>query len=260
MCSWAAGAPSVVTRKPASNRHGDGFGARRCRARRGYMYWQEHIPQMAVPGQPLTITTRAGFNAWWMSLALAGNRYRWRVHFVMTGELTFPGKWYAPLGGGSPLACSSGLATNLRVLRRCRPCRRGPRMWRHAPRRCGRCWIRPIPPAGHHRPGPGGRRPTGADCLTCRQQARDGSFLLLAEAGLPDPAGGVLERGWGHCACTSERHTFKDQGWAHEQRKRTLPLPRLSWEESLPCCGKAGREFGTTPACNSFDDTCVILS
>jgi hypothetical protein len=40
---------------------------------------------------------RPGFNAWWMALALAAT-ISVKVHFVMTGELTFPGKWYAPLG------------------------------------------------------------------------------------------------------------------------------------------------------------------
>ena len=40
---------------------------------------------------------RPGFNAWWMSLALAATIPA-EIHFVMTGELTFPGKWYAPLG------------------------------------------------------------------------------------------------------------------------------------------------------------------
>jgi hypothetical protein len=40
---------------------------------------------------------RPGFNAWWMSLALAAT-VPVEIHFVMTGELTFPGKWYAPLG------------------------------------------------------------------------------------------------------------------------------------------------------------------
>jgi hypothetical protein len=40
---------------------------------------------------------RAGFNAWWMALALAAIVPA-EIHFVMTGELTFPGKWYAPLG------------------------------------------------------------------------------------------------------------------------------------------------------------------
>jgi len=40
---------------------------------------------------------RPGFNAWWMALALAAT-IPVEVHFVMTGELTFPGKWYALLG------------------------------------------------------------------------------------------------------------------------------------------------------------------
>ena len=40
---------------------------------------------------------RPGFNAWWMALALAAT-LPVDIHFVMTCELTFPGKWYAPLG------------------------------------------------------------------------------------------------------------------------------------------------------------------
>jgi len=57
----------------------------------------ENIPQ----GGPCLITFnhyyRPGFNAWWMALALAGI-VPVDIHFVMTGELTWPGKWYAPLG------------------------------------------------------------------------------------------------------------------------------------------------------------------
>lgn len=57
----------------------------------------ENIPQSG----PCLITFnhyyRAGFNAWWMALALAAT-LPVDIHFVMTGELTFPGKWYAPLG------------------------------------------------------------------------------------------------------------------------------------------------------------------
>jgi hypothetical protein len=57
----------------------------------------ENIP----PGGPCLITFnhyyRAGFNAWWMALALAAT-VPVDIHFVMTGELTYPGKWYAPLG------------------------------------------------------------------------------------------------------------------------------------------------------------------
>jgi hypothetical protein len=40
---------------------------------------------------------RSGFNAWWMALAIAAT-VPIDIHFVMTGELTYPGKWYAPLG------------------------------------------------------------------------------------------------------------------------------------------------------------------
>jgi hypothetical protein len=58
---------------------------------------EENIPQ----GGPCLITFnhyyRPGFNAWWMALAIAAT-VPVEMHFVMTGELTFPGKWYAPLG------------------------------------------------------------------------------------------------------------------------------------------------------------------
>lgn len=40
---------------------------------------------------------RPGFNAWWMALAIAAI-VPIEMHFVTTGELTYPGKWYAPLG------------------------------------------------------------------------------------------------------------------------------------------------------------------
>jgi hypothetical protein len=57
----------------------------------------EHIPA----GGPCLITFnhyyRPGFSAWWMALALAAVVPA-DIHFVMTGELTYPGKWYAPLG------------------------------------------------------------------------------------------------------------------------------------------------------------------
>lgn len=40
---------------------------------------------------------RPGFNAWWMALGIAAV-VPVEMHWVMTGELTFPGKWYAQLG------------------------------------------------------------------------------------------------------------------------------------------------------------------
>ena len=40
---------------------------------------------------------RPGFSAWWMALGIA-SLVPVEMHWVMTGELTFPGKWYAPLG------------------------------------------------------------------------------------------------------------------------------------------------------------------
>jgi hypothetical protein len=61
------------------------------------IFGMENIPQ----GGPCLITFnhyyRPGFNAWWMALGIAA-RVPVDMHWVMTGELTFPGKWYARLG------------------------------------------------------------------------------------------------------------------------------------------------------------------
>ena len=40
---------------------------------------------------------RPGFQAWWIALAIS-SVLPVEIHYMMTGELTFPGKWYAPLG------------------------------------------------------------------------------------------------------------------------------------------------------------------
>jgi hypothetical protein len=57
----------------------------------------ENIPQSG----PCLITFnhyfRPGFGAWWLTMALA-TTVPVEIRFIMTDELTFPGKWYAPLG------------------------------------------------------------------------------------------------------------------------------------------------------------------
>jgi hypothetical protein len=58
---------------------------------------EENIPQNGPCLLTFNHYYRPGFNAWWMALALAA-AVPADIHFVMTGELTFPGKWYAPLG------------------------------------------------------------------------------------------------------------------------------------------------------------------
>jgi hypothetical protein len=61
------------------------------------VFGEENIPQ----GGPCLITLnhyyRPGFGAWWMPLAISAVAPM-EIHFVMTSELTYPGKWYAPLG------------------------------------------------------------------------------------------------------------------------------------------------------------------
>src|SRR5450759_137282 len=55
---------------------------------------EENIPQGGPCCRTFNHECRRGFNAWWMALALAGT-VPVDVHFVMTSELTRPGKWHA---------------------------------------------------------------------------------------------------------------------------------------------------------------------
>ena len=58
---------------------------------------KENIPQRV----PCVVTVnhyyRAGFAAPWIALAIAAT-IPVDMHWIMTGELTYPGRWYAPLG------------------------------------------------------------------------------------------------------------------------------------------------------------------
>jgi hypothetical protein len=58
---------------------------------------REHLPRSG----PLVMTVnhyqRAGFRAWWIALAVAAT-VPWEMHWMVTAELTFPGRWYGPLG------------------------------------------------------------------------------------------------------------------------------------------------------------------
>jgi hypothetical protein len=84
------------------------FGGRRSFHRDGLVCLERIKPSLRVSGQenipqagPCLLTFnhyfRPGFNAWWMALSIASVVPQ-EIHFVMTGELTYPGKWYAPLG------------------------------------------------------------------------------------------------------------------------------------------------------------------
>jgi hypothetical protein len=57
----------------------------------------ENIPQTGPALITFNHYYRAGFHAWWLALAIAAVVPQ-EIHFGMTGELTWPGKWYAPLG------------------------------------------------------------------------------------------------------------------------------------------------------------------
>jgi hypothetical protein len=58
---------------------------------------KENIPSSGPCMLTFNHYSRSGFYAWWIGLAVA-SLLPMDAHFVMTDELTFPGKWYAPLG------------------------------------------------------------------------------------------------------------------------------------------------------------------
>lgn len=57
----------------------------------------EYIPQRGPCVLTFNHYYRPGFHAWWLALAIAAVVPA-DIHFVMTAELTFPGRWYARLG------------------------------------------------------------------------------------------------------------------------------------------------------------------
>ncbi|KAF0106172.1 MAG: hypothetical protein FD146_2761 [Anaerolineaceae bacterium] len=57
----------------------------------------ENIPQAGPALITFNHYYRPGFPAWWLALAIAA-AVPVEMHWVMTGELTFPGKWYAFAG------------------------------------------------------------------------------------------------------------------------------------------------------------------
>ncbi len=58
---------------------------------------KENIPQHGPCVLTVNHYHRAGFGAQWIALAVAGT-VPGPTHWVMTGEFTYPGKWYEPFG------------------------------------------------------------------------------------------------------------------------------------------------------------------
>jgi hypothetical protein len=58
---------------------------------------REHIPQAGPRLITLNHYHRPGFDAWWLAFALAA-AVPAEIHFGITDELTYPGKWYGFLG------------------------------------------------------------------------------------------------------------------------------------------------------------------
>lgn len=61
----------------------------------------EHVPARGPALITVNHYTRPGLGVWWCALAIASVAPQ-EMHWAMTGELTYPGKWYAgPAGAGS---------------------------------------------------------------------------------------------------------------------------------------------------------------
>ncbi|MEW6401549.1 MAG: 1-acyl-sn-glycerol-3-phosphate acyltransferase [Chloroflexota bacterium] len=62
-----------------------------------HRFGEEHVPQLGPCVIAFNHYHRENFNAIWLAAAIAATVPR-DIHFVMTGELTYPGRWYAPFG------------------------------------------------------------------------------------------------------------------------------------------------------------------
>lgn len=58
---------------------------------------QENIPQHGPCVLTFNHYARPGFRAWWLAWAVAAS-VPMEMHWIVTREWTFPGRWYAPLG------------------------------------------------------------------------------------------------------------------------------------------------------------------
>jgi hypothetical protein len=61
------------------------------------VFGKENIPSSGPCLLTFNHYARPGFNAWWIALAVA-SQLPMDAHYIMTGELTTPGKWYSPGG------------------------------------------------------------------------------------------------------------------------------------------------------------------
>jgi hypothetical protein len=226
-------------------------GARRCRAPTWlHVLGQEHIPQHGPCLVTFNHYYRAGFNAWWMSLALAAT-IPVEVHFVMTGELTFPGKWYAPLGrAGSRwllkrFAQIYGFTTMPPMPPRPKDVEARARSVRQV-----LAFARSHPQAIIGLAPEGGDQPGG---LLNMPPAGAGRFiLLLAEQGFPILPVGCFEEAGALCLHFGEAYHLKIKDGLTSKEK-DLAVAKVVMGRIAPLLPeRLRREFGTTPACNSL--------
>ena len=100
---------------------------------------KENIPQHG----PCVITVnhyhRDGFGAQWIALAIAA-LVPVNMHWIMTGEFTYPGKWYETDWIHRLTNFAEADCIHLSFYDNALRCRRVIKMWKRGPHPFGQCW------------------------------------------------------------------------------------------------------------------------
>jgi hypothetical protein len=202
----------------------------------------EYIPQHGPCLLTFNHYYRSGFDAWWMALALAATIPA-EVHFVMTGELTFPGKWYAPLG----MAGSRWLLkrfSRIYGFTRMPPMPPRPKDVKKRARSVRRvlAFARSHPQAILGLAPEGGDQPGG---LLNMPPAGAGRFvLLLAEQGFPLLPVGCFEEAGAFCLHFGEAYQLKIPGGLTRKEKDGAAARTVMQKIAPLLPGRLRGEFG----------------
>ena len=207
-----------------------------------HLLGEENIPQNGPYLVTFNHYFRSGFNAWWMALALAAT-IPVEVHFVMTGELTFPGKWYAPLG----MAGSRWLLkrfSRIYGFTRMPPMPPRPKDVKKRARSVRRvlAFARSHPQAILGLAPEGGDQPGG---LLNMPPAGAGRFvLLLAEQGFPLLPVGCFEEAGAFCLHFGEAYQLKIPGGLTRKEKDGAAARTVMQKIAPLLPGRLRGEFG----------------
>ena len=152
---------------------------------------------------------RPGFGAWWIAFAVAAS-VPVEMHWVMTGELTFPGKWYGFLG---------------------RPCSRW--LLRRAARMYGFTGMPPMPP----RPQDVAARARAVREVLEHVRRQPGAMLTVSPEGADAPGGRLV---WPPPGAGRFLLLLAGSGFPI--------LPVGCWEEDGSLCLRFGQVYRLEPA------------